>query len=245
MTKDLYEASSRVTFQDTDITGEMTPVAALLLAQEHAGYHMDSYGMGNLDLKAHGLTWIIARMRMEITKLPNYEDAVVIKTWPGRVHKILYPRYATIEDKNGQEYVRINIVWSIFDYKKRMISFVDGHSLGFPDTKDVPDFMPMPAKLSKEEEQGMSFVDYIPRYRDYDYNGHINNVTYINWVYDALGINFIKEHRLKSLQVDYFEEIVKVEKVSLGLKIKDNKVYAMVKADGKLSTLLELEFTRR
>ena len=70
-------------------------------------------------------------------------------------------------------------------------------------------------------------------------------MTYINWVYDALGINFIKEHRLKSLQVDYFEEIVKVEKVSLGLKIKDNKVYAMVKADGKLSTLLELEFTSR
>ena len=35
-----------------------------------------------------------------------------------------------------------------------MISFVDGHSLGFPDTKDVPDFMPMPAKLSKEEERG-------------------------------------------------------------------------------------------
>ena len=46
-------------------------------------------------------------------------------------------------------------------------------------------------------------------YSDTDVNGHVNNARYADWLCDALGLETMREYRVKTMRLSYAAETMK------------------------------------
>ncbi|MBN2256145.1 MAG: hypothetical protein JW736_10585, partial [Deltaproteobacteria bacterium] len=53
-------------------------------------------------------------------------------------------------------------------------------------------------------------------YRDLDMNEHVNNVRYIEWIIDSFPLEFLRNHTLKELEINYLAEALYADEISLG-----------------------------
>ena len=63
-------------------------------------------------------------------------------------------------------------------------------------------------RVPKIDLENANVQTYRVRLNDIDYNHHVNNAKYFDWVMDSLGMDFIKTHSLKSVLVKYDKEIL-------------------------------------
>jgi acyl-ACP thioesterase len=71
------------------------------------------------------------------------------------------------------------------------------------------------------------------RISDIDYNHHANNARYADWIIDAFGMDFLKEHPLDEIQINYnsectFDNLVEIYKVP----VAENSFYVEGRSDG-------------
>ena len=58
-------------------------------------------------------------------------------------------------------------------------------------------------------------------YQDLDVNGHVTNSRYIDWVFESLDLQFLKDHKVRNLEINFLAEalykhevVVKTERQS-------------------------------
>ncbi len=151
--------------------------------EDAAGAHADALGVGVADLQAKGLTWILAKMRLDIIRLPEEGEAVRVHTRPIGIERLQFRRDFTVSV--GDEAVaRAVSQWVIMNLASRRLERmpVDITAL----TPERPDPAMDDADIRPgDPASGLPGPSFPVRLDDIDRNGHVNNVRFAGFVLEA------------------------------------------------------------
>ena len=156
--------------------------------QEAAGISAARLGWGIQALQAEGLTWMLSRLRVSVTRYVPWGETVTVRTWPsGTKGRLIAKRCFLGLDSNGAELFRASSEWLYVDMAAQKIAklpetFADIVPAGTPDF-ELPDIGGKFAHLPSVEGS----ADVLTRHSDLDFNDHVNNVHYVEWMLEGDG----------------------------------------------------------
>jgi acyl-ACP thioesterase len=151
---------------------------------ETAGRHAETLGVGVRDLHAKGLTWVLARLHVQILSIPATGQTVHISTWPSGRHRLFAVREFRLSDKTGDEILRATSAWALINMNTRRPARLDPHLPVFslhPERMIHDDFSQLPPV-----QQAGSRTSYQAAAADIDINDHVNNTVYLDWALRAI-----------------------------------------------------------
>ncbi len=199
----IFEKNFTVHAHLADRFDTMKPSAILYFAQEAAAAHCDTLGCNWEAMAQKGLFWAVMRHRIRICRLPRLGETVRVETWPMPTTRTCYPRSMAAYDEAGQLLFRVHSLWVLMDVNSRAMVLpgksdvaVDGILLGTE--------LPTPQSLAPTAQEQVCLRCVTPA--DTDRNGHMNNVRYLDWIFDLLPQHFCRENSPKEISLCYLSE---------------------------------------
>ena len=155
--------------------------------QEIAGLSADSLGWGIRKLQDEGLTWMLSRLHLKVAQYVPWGEKITLRTWPsGMKGRLIATRCFQGADASGGEVLQAHSEWLYVDMKEQKIaklpeSFAD---LVPSDTPDIL-FDDIGGKFTKLPDLTAS-VEIRVRQSDLDFNDHVNNVHYAEWMLETI-----------------------------------------------------------
>lgn len=159
---------------------------------EHLGFSKTNFDEENLNV-----TWVMTRMRVKVTRRPNWNETVKVFTFPRPARRIVAWRDFIIYGEDGEEVGRASTEWMMIDFTTRRpvaipafvteranheLSPVFSEPLGFKLSPDIFQKSGSPSLNTLHS----NFYTVTAAPSDIDLNGHVNNVRYITWLFDTM-----------------------------------------------------------
>ena len=197
---------------DVDSNFELKMSSFFKMMQDIAVEHSEILGVGHAQTIEKGLMWVITRFNLEITKMPSYRQNVILKTYPGKTNKFIFPRHFILTDEDGNVLIRAVSIWLVLNQETRKVC------LNPFENNDLP-YEVVEGELESPQKINTQAIYYKEtrkvRYNDIDLNGHLNNTKYIDYIFDLHDSNFYKEHTPTSLLINYNHELKDGDEVKL------------------------------
>ena len=219
-----YRKLISVTEADCDRAGRMGAAAMVYYLQEAASAHAELLDVGIPRLSRLGALWVVTRMSLELTRLPESGENIYVETWPGKTRHVLFPRYYAIRSEDGETLARGAGIWMLIHPESRKMLFPEEIGLQVPDLSSG-DEPALPDRRVRFPETLAGLGTHTAGENELDVNGHVNNVHYLRWAEELLPEGFATEHRLKSLWVEYRKEIMLGQRVELHHAVEDEALY--------------------
>ena len=201
-----YKEENVLRAAECDLSSQGKPSAILENMQEMAGKHAELLGGGRNALMQQGMVWVLTRVEVEMARYPRHTDTVATETFPMPVRRWFFPRYFIFRDEQGQEIGRAGSLWVLLDVTTRKMARPDTVARLMPDNSDLLAPLGLPATVS-EVSGTLQTGTLSPLYTDLDMNGHVNNVKYMDWCCNALGIDILRRKCLRRFDINYDLEI--------------------------------------
>ena len=235
-----YTAQFKVKASEVDMHSQLTFKDLFVYLENIASEHSKILNLGREALLEKGLVWVLARVEVEMSRLPKFDELISITTWPGLTKKFLYPRYFTIYDSEMNEIGKIASVWTLFDVNSRnLASDIDNLMVIKPLDKQYP----MPRKINLVPYNYE--VSYRPTYSDFDCNQHMNNTRYMEVIYDLLGFKFFDKNEITHVVVNYVREINDYDEYRVKYSFIDDKVYVFIMKNDETYFASEITYRER
>ncbi|MDZ8118306.1 acyl-[acyl-carrier-protein] thioesterase [Pontiella agarivorans] len=212
MIKDVWETEFEIRSYDVDTNCTARLAVFCRFMQEAAYLHAEHFGLGHTHLAPSNMAWVLARMRLEIERLPKWGERVTLRTWPSGRDRLFYYRDFEFTDAAGETILLASTAWFVIDYKKRVRVSPDWWTRAdFPAGRKLFD-----SKLSRLKTCGCTAGSSMSvNYGDLDQNGHVSNIRYVEWIMNNLSLEFHQSHRILALEVNYLSEAVYGQEVSI------------------------------
>lgn len=199
-------ASFPVHSYEVDAFGTLEVPAISGYLQEIAGRHAALLGVGLDVLRARGLTWVLARQRLELPAPVALGDTLAVETWPSGLERLAATREFVGRRGDGVEAVRATTVWYVLDLATRKPvrpeQILDPR---FPRPR-TPSVAPLShAKLPELVTWELQKRFHV-RYADIDQNLHVTNASYVTWAVEAMPVERWRSSRLAAVEVHYLAE---------------------------------------
>ncbi len=219
----IWEYRFKVRSFDVDQNNFITTTSISEYLQEVAGDHSNNMGFGYRQFVLKNMAWILSGIRIEIERLPKWEEEVLIKSWVVENDKFISRRDFSWYDKDGNTLLSASTKWILFDTNIRRPQIVDRMGITVemhPDKKATNEV----ANIRNKITEG-SIVDYTVQYSDLDMVGHMNNTKYIQLLLNSYSPEFHKTNKLKTIDINFKTEAQFNDKLHLHTNIIENKKY--------------------
>jgi acyl-ACP thioesterase len=164
---------------EVDAFGALEVPALSGYLQEVAGRHAAELGVGIEALRAKGLSWILARQRIELPLAIAMGDMLEIETWPSGFDRLGAVREFVVRRADGAEAARATTVWYVLDLSTRKV--VRPHDVLDPRLPRERGTSVSPIAHAKlpELERFEHEKRFRVRYGDIDGNFHVTNASYV------------------------------------------------------------------
>jgi acyl-ACP thioesterase len=203
--KKIWKEQYAVNWDDISLDGKLSLTGLNIMLQRAATYHAEHLGFGFTQTSVYNASWVLFRINLELIRMPEWCDRVVVETWPRVVKGLAAYRDFIVTTPEGEVLCRATSEWFIIDLTSRrpqqIEKYVDvelytmptagsptdlsaeGMEAGKPTnrqavTRDIP-------TLSRNTNYETLF-EVIPKYSDMDMNGHTNARKYFDWLTDAM-----------------------------------------------------------
>ena len=149
--------------------------------QEAAIHHTEQLGAGRALTLDKGILWVVTMQQARIERMPEYDEAIILESWPGKTMHVLFPRYFRMLDSSGRCLVTASAVWTLVDNASRKLVFPEscGVSIEGVVTGNEP---PLPSPVSRQETD-RRYIFHVP-FSYVDLNGHMNNTRHYDLAED-------------------------------------------------------------
>ncbi len=151
-----------------------------------------------------GLLWVIARQKVEIKRMPVYDETITLRAWPLMTMHILFPWHYEVEIA-GDVVISADAVWTLISEESRHFVFPEEHGIRIDGEMEG---QPSLASYRYNFTDGAESAHLKPRYADLDLNGHMNNCRYFDVIWDLLPRNLQTISRPVRLEAEYLKEVV-------------------------------------
>jgi acyl-ACP thioesterase len=199
-------ASFPVHSYEVDAFGALEVPAISGYLQEIAGWHAAELGVGLDVLRARGLTWVLARQRLELLAPVFLGDTLAVETWPSGIERLAAVREFVARRGDGAEAVRATTHWFVLDLaRRRPVRPDEVLDPRFPRTR-LASVAPLAhGKLPTLEHWELQKRFHV-RYGDIDGNLHVTNASYVTWAIEAMPVDLWRASRLASVEVHFLAE---------------------------------------
>ena len=198
----IYRQELRLRSEHVDMYRRLRTSELFRLLQEASIRHTEELGMGRDKTLDRGILWVLGLQRAQITRMPEYDEEIVIKSWPGKTMHVLFPRYYSVETKAGDLLIRASALWTLVDRKTRKMTFPEkvGVSIdGVVTGEEITLPSPVPRTDCTEKTPFTVPYSYV------DLNGHMNNSRYFDLAEDLTGAA-ASGRLLTEVQMEYVSE---------------------------------------
>ena len=231
----IFKEESTIRFTGIDQSDGLTIASTFDLFQEAAMNHAEILGVGREAMSQSGTVWILSRLSVFMICRPRFKEKILTRSWPRSANKLFAVRDYDIHyaaDIAGREdgplqdtvLVRGRSAWLVVDIEKRrplrpqtaVDNLPPNEGLNALPGENEQGNDPPPALAARD----LSAVEPILRracYSDIDYNGHVNNARYIQWIQDLLDPDILKNAKQIRLDINYLAEILYGETINLYL----------------------------
>ncbi|MCL2185204.1 MAG: thioesterase [Treponema sp.] len=213
----VWQEDFLIRFGAIDRSDRMTLDAVFEFFQEAAICHAENLGVGREDMAQTGQAWVLSRMSVVVDRRPKYTETVTVRSWPCSYEKLFAIRNYQIVDKDGKAVVSARSGWLIVDIEKRRPLRPQIVMDNMPKNEGL-DALPPEANGAAglaERDNLKEVACRKPCYTDLDYNKHVNNVRYIQWIEDTLELQLLEKADKMRLDINYMNEIVEGETIEI------------------------------
>ena len=198
----VYREEILLRSKDVDMFRRLRTSELFRLLQEASIRHTEQLGMGRDKTLDRGILWVLLMQRAEIARMPEYDETVVLKSWPGKTMHLLFPRYYSLETADGESLLKASALWSLVDQSTRKVVFPEKYGVVIEGAATGEEIA-MPGAVAKSEcTQAQDFT--VP-YSFVDLNGHMNNTRYFDLAEDCVGAA-AAGRLLRGISVEYQNE---------------------------------------
>ncbi len=206
MTQDVFKTEFTVRSYEMDHTGHAPLTTLCRYLQEAADCHARALGVSVEALLEEGMTWVLSRLNISIDRFPMWRETFRIDTWPsGRTDHVAF-RDFMISDSTGCTIGRATSCWMVLDLKKRRSIPLPSSVQCLP-VPDRPRAVDDPFDRLPSPDPGDRQVSRTAGWKEIDVNRHVNNVTYVEWVLDAVPDPLWRSHRPHGIEIAFKNEI--------------------------------------
>ncbi len=198
----VYREELLLRSKDVDMYRRLRTSELFRLLQEASIRHTEQLGMGREKTLDKGLLWILLQQRAEIARMPEYDERIVLKSWPGRTMHLLFPRYYSVETADGEPLLKASALWGLVDAGTRKMIFPEKYGIVIDGvvTGEECALPSAPAKIDCTQERRFT----VP-YSYVDINGHMNNTRYFDLAEDSIPAA-AAGRSLRSVLIEYANE---------------------------------------
>jgi acyl-ACP thioesterase len=204
--KDIWQEKYTVQFGNVDQSGRLAPTAVFEYFQNVAMNHAEDLGCGREVMQKTGQVWILSRLSVVMDERPQLGQSITVRSWPRSWEKLFALRDYDILDETGKPLICGRSGWIILDIEKRRPlrpqTVVDTLPLN-----DGLNALPSGARALASRQNLVKVGERKAVYSDIDYNGHVNNVRYIQWISDIIDAEQLTSADLLRLDINYMSEI--------------------------------------
>ncbi|MCK5811477.1 MAG: hypothetical protein KAG94_01135 [Clostridiales bacterium] len=221
-----------------DYRSSMKVSQIFLVMQEMAEKGANALGMSRESMIGNHQTFVLSRMSLQIDKLPKLYENIEITTWPKKTIKLFYIRDFFFKQQNTIT-MRASSVWAILDLKSRKIVRQPAtvHSANEQLVDEALTYMPPRIKLP---EQMNEVGQVLATYSMTDPNGHINNIRYIEWVYDYLPKKIIEFNSSYTMDINYVNEVYYKDEILIEMGEKGDNTILCGKVNEKICFMVQI-----
>ncbi|MGT2929705.1 acyl-ACP thioesterase domain-containing protein [Streptococcus dentasini] len=200
-----FKVNYQIPFYESDINHQVKLPHLLSYALQVSGLQSES--LGNTDdwlLERFNLVWVITDYQLDIERLPRYAETITVETEAVAYNKLFCYRNFYIYGEDGHKIIEIASTFVLMDYDSRKVVSVKEEIVAPYESEKIKKMIRGPKYQSlKDATETLFHV----RYLDLDMNGHVNNSKYLEWMYEALDVDFLKKHVPKTVDLKYVKEI--------------------------------------
>ncbi|MFO7616807.1 MAG: thioesterase [Bacteroidales bacterium] len=173
---------------------------------EAAHHDATRRGWGYEALLNRNEAWVLIRMIVEISRMPTWEERVVLRTWPKTMEGVVAYRDFQLVDRQGQALAAGSSAWSLVDLEKR-------RPLRMSSINPAPGVMTYPDAVGLKTNKiawpsGLLTRETITaKYSHIDMNMHVNNARYIEWVVNEIPMEVLLERRISQISLNFLSEV--------------------------------------
>lgn len=174
-----------------------------------ADFHSTERGFGMNYLNPLHKTWVLSRLAIEMTAMPQQYAPFVVETWVESAMRFFTNRNFRVASPDGTDiYGYGRSVWAMIDTDTRqpqdILQIHDGEINDWITADiDCPISKSSRVKMSDKAQLARTIDTY---YNDVDVNGHINSVKYIEHVLDLFDIEWYQAHDIRRFEIAYVAE---------------------------------------
>ena len=206
----VWTESCMIRFSAIDKSDSMTLNSIFNLFQEAAISHAENLGVGREAMARTNQVWLLSRMSVQVDRRPMYGETVTVRTWPKGAEKLFTRRDYDILGADGKAAVRASSSWIIVDINKRRPMRPQSIVDAMPQNEGF-DALPAAAVSLGENLSLQKCREHPALYTDVDANGHVNNISYIRWIEDAIDPELLEQAKQMRLDINYLNEILRNE----------------------------------
>lgn len=181
----MYTFDGRVRYSECDEHRNITLLSMINYLQDCTTFHSESIGRGIEYMHERGIAWLIAAWQIEVRRLPRFCDEIRVGTWCHTMSNTLASRNFVICDPAGEQMVRADSLWFVYD-------FAAGRPIRVPDDQlvyltDEPRLdMPRTTRKLPVRGEGIAAPELVVGEQHLDTNRHVNNAQYLGMATSAL-----------------------------------------------------------
>ena len=190
----MYSFTSHVRYSEVDENWRLTIPALIDYLQDCSTFQSDLLGMGPRHIASTKLAWMLSAWKIEIRKLPHFNDEIVVSTWATGFKGLRASRNFTVrragDATDAGPIVRADSSWFMFDSNKgRPVRTPENESAPYlaDAEKDAPLDMPAIPHVVRIEDEGEPLTPVQVTAAHLDTNHHVNNAQYVAIALGALG----------------------------------------------------------
>lgn len=208
------------------------------ILQLTAAKHAELGGLSFTDMQEFHQAWVLSRIRLEITKLPKWKDAITVKTWINSLENSRSIR--CIELYLGEEkLVGCETFWVVMNTNTRRpenLALSHEHFIKYPERATTESF----SKIDLQHDFN-KIAEQTVRLSDLDIVNHVNSVKYLEWCLNYVGINTVTQQKIKNIEINYLKELSLNDNLEIYEKTDSNKLVYKVENNEKTNFALLLE----
>lgn len=184
---------------EVNMLNRLTLPALVNFLQEAANWNAHNLGFSSQLLQERGLSWVLARMRIECFSWPQLREEIQVLTFPSGMDKYYCYRDYRVLDTNGNMLAQATTSWPVIDLEKRQMIAVPDFIREFPVAEETP--LPRASGKIGSVDAPTYTTDFQAGWHHMDNNRHTNNMYYFQWLAETLPADFLATHQLKELDI--------------------------------------------
>lgn len=237
-----YEYKVRIGLKDIGIEGLCKNKSILSYLEDAAGFHSDFVDCGIPKLNEENMTWVLLDWKLQIISRPKYGEEIIIQTWSKLPKKYYAYRDFKVIDRNGNVLAIATSKWVLIDLITGSLKTIPMEMMEKYEPEEENVFECPQIEKTKEVERYEYSKEFLVSRNTIDVNRHMNNIHFLDFVYDTLPDDEFEKAEFKNVRITYKNEIKYGNRVKAFYKNQDEKCIVVLKdeEESKVYAIVEL-----